>query len=60
MNFTILTISIILAFTFVGTAFAQVTSVEKVFTEEEIADMKNKAVILTLHETTFTIEFFPD
>ena len=60
MNFVILTISIILISTFVGTAFAQATSIEKVFTEKEIEDMKNKAVILTLHETTFTIEFFPE
>ena len=60
MNFVILTVSIILISTFVGTAFAQTTAVEKTFTDKEIADMKNKAVILTMHEVTFTIELFPE
>jgi len=60
MNFVILTISIILASALVGTAFAQSTSVEKEFTQAEIDDMKQKAVIIYMHEGTFTIEFFPE
>ena len=32
----------------------------KEFSQEEIAEMKQKAVLITMHEGTFMIEFFPE
>jgi peptidyl-prolyl cis-trans isomerase B (cyclophilin B) len=32
----------------------------KEFSQEEIDEMKQKAVLITMHEGTFTIEFFPE
>ena len=52
---------------FVGTAFAQTTSEEKerdaspaVPYQEEIDEMKNKAVLISMHDGTFVIELFPE
>jgi len=60
MNFRFFIISIILTSGFVGIAFAQTTSVEKEFSQEEIDEMKFKAVLITMQEGTFMIEFFPE
>ena len=59
-NFKFFIISIILTSGFVGIAFAQTTSVEKEFSQEEIDEMKFKAVLITMQEGTFMIEFFPE
>ena len=40
---------------FVGSAFAQ-----QEFSQEEIDEMKNKAVIIYMHSGNFMIEFFPE
>jgi len=47
---------------FVGSAFAQQTVqlTPQEFSQEEIDEMKHKAVLITMHEGTFTIEFFPE
>ena len=47
---------------FVGGAFAQqiVQLTPQEFSQEEIDEMKHKAVLITMHEGTFTIEFFPE
>ena len=33
---------------------------QKEFSQEEINEMKHKAVLITMHEGTFTLEFFPE
>jgi len=62
MNFKFLIISIVILSGFVGSAFAQdephVTPQE--FSQEEIDEMKQKAVIITMNGGTFFIEFFPE
>jgi len=62
MNFKFLIISIVILSGFVGSAFAQdephVTPQE--FSQEEIDEMKQKAVIITMNSGTFFIEFFPE
>ena len=47
---------------FAGSAFAQqsVQLEPQEFTQKEIDEMKHKAVLITMHEGTFTIEFFPE
>ena len=45
---------------FVGTAFAQTVSVEKIFTEKEIDEMRHKGVLISLNEGTMMIELFPE
>ena len=47
---------------FAGSAFAQqnVQLTPQEFSQEEIDEMKHKAVLITMHEGTFTIEFFPE
>ena len=60
MNFSFLIISLILTFGFVGSAFAQTMIVEKEFSSEEIAEMKNKAVLITTNVGTFMIELYPE
>ena len=47
---------------FAGSAFAQqIVQLEpQEFTQEEIDEMKQKAVLITMHEGTFAIEFFPE
>ena len=62
MNFKIFIISILVVSGFVGTAFAQQTVqlAPQEFTQEEIDKMKNKAVLITTHEATMVIEFYPE
>jgi len=54
MVFVILTIG------FVGSIFAQSAVGEKEFTQMEIDEMKNKAVLITMNDGTFLIELFPE
>ena len=60
MNFSFLIISLILTSGFVGSVFAQQMTVEKEFSSEEIAEMKNKAVLLQLNDGSLMIELFPE
>ena len=45
---------------FVGSAFAQVQLTPQEFSQQEIDEMKNKAVLITMNGGTFLIEFFPE
>lgn len=62
MNFKFLIISVVILSSFAGSAFAQcvgcVTPQE--FSQEEIDEMKQKAVLITMYGGTFFIEFFPE
>ena len=62
MNFKFLIISIVILSGFAGSAFAQdephLTPQE--FSQEEIDEMKQKAVLITMNGGTFFIEFFPE
>ena len=62
MNFKFLIISVVILSGFAGSAFAQdephITPQE--FSQEEIDEMKQKAVIITMYGGTFFIEFFPE
>ena len=60
MNFIFLIISLVLISGFVGSVSAQQMTVEKEYSLEEIAEMKNKAVLITTNEGTFMIELFPE
>ena len=62
MNFYFFMISILLVSGFVGSVFAQqiIQLTPQEFSQEEIDEMKHKAVLITMHEGTFTIEFFPE
>jgi peptidyl-prolyl cis-trans isomerase B (cyclophilin B) len=60
MNFIFLIISLVLISGFVGSAFAQQMTVEKEYSLQEIAEMKNKAVLITTNVGTFMIELFPE
>ena len=60
MKFIFLIISLVLISGFVGSVFAQQMTVEKEYSSEEIAEMKNKAVLITTHEGTFMIQLFPE
>ena len=62
MNFKFLIISVVIVSGFAGSAFAQQTVqlTPQEFSQEEIDEMKHKAVLITMHEGTFTIEFFPE
>nr|AIF03504.1 peptidyl-prolyl isomerase (PPIB, ppiB) [uncultured marine thaumarchaeote KM3_168_C06] len=60
MNFKFFIISIILVSGFVGITFAQTVSAEKEFSQQEIDAMKLKAVLISMEEGTFMIEFFPE
>jgi len=60
MNFKFFIISIILTSGSVGIAFAQTMSVEKEFNQEEIDELKYKAVLINMHEGNFLIELFPE
>ena len=60
MNFMIFIISIAILSGFVGSAFAQQSLEHQEFSQEEIDKMKNKAVLITMHEVTFTIQLFPE
>ena len=62
MNFKFLIISVVIISGFAGSAFAQqaVQLVPQEFSQEEIDEMKQKAVIITMNSGTFFIEFFPE
>jgi peptidyl-prolyl cis-trans isomerase B (cyclophilin B) len=60
MNFKFLIISAVIMSGFVGSAFAQVQLTPQEFSQEEIAEMKHKAVLITMNGGTFMIEFFPE
>ena len=60
MNFKFFIISIILTSGFVSIVFAHAVNAEQEFTKQEIDEMKNKAVLITMSDGTFTIEFFPE
>ena len=60
MNLKFLIISIVITSGFVGSAFAQTTSVEKEFSQEEINEMKHTAVYIGMAEGSFLIEMFPE
>ena len=60
MNFKFFIIFVILTIGFVGSIFAQSAVGEKEFTQMEIDEMKNKAVLITMNDGTFLIELFPE
>ena len=62
MNFSFLIISAVILSGFAGSAFAQqpVQLTPQEFSQEEIDEMKQKAVIITMNSGTFFIEFFPE
>ena len=62
MNFKFLIVSVVILSGFVGSAFAQefVRLAPQEFSQEEIDEMKQKAVIITMNSGTFLIEFFPE
>jgi len=62
MDFKFLIISAVIMSGFVGSAFAQqiVQLTPQEFSQEEIDEMKQKAVIITMNGGTFFIEFFPE
>ena len=45
---------------FAGSAFAQVQLTPQEFSQQEIDEMKNKAVLITMNGGTLLIEFFPE
>ena len=62
MNFKLLIISAVILSGFTGSAFAQCAECipQQEFSQEEIDEMKQKAVIITMYGGTFFIEFFPE
>jgi len=62
MNFKFLIISAVIMSGFTGSAFAQCAECLPLqeFSQEEIDEMKQKAVIITMYGGTFFIEFFPE
>ena len=62
MNFKFLIISVVMLSGFAGSAFAQCVEcvAQQEFSQEEIDEMKQKAVIITMNGGTFFIEFFPE
>jgi len=60
MNFKFLIISAVIMSGFAGSAFAQVQLTPQEFSQQEIEEMKNKAVLITMNGGTFLIEFFPE
>jgi len=62
MNFKFLIISVVILSGFAGSAFAQqiIQLTPQEFSQEEIDEMKHKAVIITMNSGTFFIEFFPE
>jgi len=62
MNFKFLIISAVIMSGFVGSAFAQqIVQLEpQEFSQQEIDEMKQKAVLITMNGGTFLIEFFPE
>ena len=62
MNFKFLIISVVIISGFAGSAFAQqiVQLTPQEFSQEEIDEMRLKAVILHMSDQQFTIELFPE
>ena len=62
MDFKFLIISIAIISGFAGSAFAQLPEQlePQEFSQEEIDEMKQKAVLITMNSGTFFIEFFPE
>jgi len=62
MNFTIFIISILIVGGLAGSVFAQqvIQLTPQEFTQDEIDKMKNTAVLITTHEATLLIEFYPE
>jgi peptidyl-prolyl cis-trans isomerase B (cyclophilin B) len=62
MNFKFLIISVVILSGFAGSAFAQqiIQLTPQEFSQQEIDEMKAKAVIITMNGGTFFIEFFPE
>ena len=60
MNFKFFMIFVILTIGFVGGIFSQNAVGEKEFTQMEIDEMKNKAVLITMNDGTLMIELFPE
>ena len=60
MNFKFLIISIMLIFGFAGTVFVEAASGENELSQEEIDELKNKAVLISTNSGTFMIELFPE
>ena len=62
MNFKFLIISMVITAGFVGSAFAQQSAqlAQQEFSQEEIDEMKHKAVLIQMHDGTFMIELFPE
>ena len=63
MNFKFLIISVIVMAGFVGSAFAAAPDIQLKhleFSDEKIAEMKHKAVLITMEDQQFTIELFPE
>ena len=65
MNFKFFIISIILTSGFVGSVFAQmadpdIPQPQREFSQEEIDEMKHKAVLITMEDGTFMIELFAE
>ena len=60
MNFKFFMIFVILTIGFVGGIFSQNAVGEKEFTQMEIDEMKNKAVLITMNDGSLMIELFPE
>ena len=60
MKFSFLIISLVLISGFVGGVFAQQTITEKEYSQEEIMEMKDKAVLISTNSGSLMIQFFPE
>ena len=62
MNFIFFIISIVIISGFAGSVFAQqnIQLSPQEFSQEEIDEMKLKAVLINMNEGTFVIELFPE
>ena len=61
MNFKFFMISILLASSLIGSAFALDAHVwQDEFSQEELDEMKGKAVLITMNDGDFMIELFPE
>ena len=60
MNFKFFIIFIIITSGFVSITFVQTISAEKEFSQAEIDEMKQKAVLINMNEGSFMIELFPE
>ena len=60
MNFKCFVIFVIFTIGFAGIVFTQNAVGEKEFTQVEIYEMKNKAVLITMEDGTLMIELFPE